>query len=65
VEVLLCAKRYWEGDPTHGVGHLTGDDAKEGLVALCLPLEDEIHLLQGIDEDDVEPTSFVDEGLRE
>jgi hypothetical protein len=64
-EILLCAKRDREGDPTHGIGHLAGHDAEEGLVALCKPFEVEIHLLQGVDEDEVEPTPSIDEGLRE
>jgi hypothetical protein len=29
------------------------------------PLENEVHLLKGVNEDDVEPTSSVDEVLRE
>jgi hypothetical protein len=64
-KVFLRAKCHWEGDPTHGVGSLVKDDAKEGLVACRQPLEVEVHLLQGVDEDNVEPTSPVDEGLRE
>jgi hypothetical protein len=53
-EVLLHAERHREGDPTHGVGRLAGDNAEEGLVAFCQPLEVEVHLLQGVDKDDVE-----------
>jgi hypothetical protein len=64
-EVLLRAEHHWKGDLTHGVGCLAGHDAEEGLVALSQPLEVEIHLLQGVDEDDVEPASSIDEGLRE
>jgi hypothetical protein len=64
-EVLLRAERDGEGNPTHGVGRLAGHDAEEGLVALCKPLEVEIHLLQGVDEDDVEAAPTVNEGLRE
>jgi hypothetical protein len=60
-EVLLHAKHDGEGDPTHGVGGLAKNDAEERLVALCEPLEVEVHLLQGVDEDDVEPASSVDE----
>jgi hypothetical protein len=62
-EVLLRAEHHWEGDPTHGVGHLARDDAEEGFIAFCKPLEVEVHLLQGVDEDDIEPASSVDEGL--
>jgi hypothetical protein len=29
------------------------------------PFEVEVHLLQGVNEDNVEPTSSIDEGLRE
>jgi hypothetical protein len=58
-EILLHAKRDQEGDPTHGVGRLVGHDAEEGLVAFREPLEVEIHLLQGVDEDDVEPALSV------
>jgi hypothetical protein len=54
-----------EGDPTQGVRHLVRDDAKERLIAHFQPLEVQVHLLEGLDEDNVEPTSFVDEGLRE
>jgi hypothetical protein len=54
-----------EGDPTHGVGRLARHDAEERLITLCEPLEVEVHLLQGVDEDDVEPASSIDEGLRE
>jgi hypothetical protein len=64
-EVILHAERDWEGDPTHGVGRLARNDAKERLVALREPLEVEVHLLEGVDEDDVEPTPAVDEGLSE
>jgi hypothetical protein len=64
-EILLHAERDREGDPTHGVGRLAGHDAEEGLVAFCEPLEVEIHLLQGIDEDDIEPAPSIDKGLRE
>jgi hypothetical protein len=52
-----------EGDPTHGVGRLDRDYARERLVTRCQPLEVEVHLLQDVDEDNVEPTSSVDEGL--
>jgi hypothetical protein len=65
MEVLLRAKRGRERDPTHGVGCLAGHDAEEGLVALREPLEVKIHLLQSVDEDDVESTPIVDEGLSE
>jgi hypothetical protein len=65
VEIFLRAKRDREGDPTHGVGHLSRHDAEERLVALREPLEVEVHLLQGVDEDDIEPTPAVDEGLSE
>jgi hypothetical protein len=47
------------------VGRLAGHNAEEGLVALRKPLEVEVHLLQGVDEDDVEPAPSVDEGLSE
>jgi hypothetical protein len=40
-------------------------DVEEGLIALCQPLEVEIHLLLSVDEDVVEPPYSVDEGLRE
>jgi hypothetical protein len=62
---VLCVERDGEGDPTHGVGRHVGHDAEEGFVALCKPLEVEIHLLQGVDEDNVEPAPTVNEGLRE
>jgi hypothetical protein len=64
-EILLRVERHQKGDPTQGVGRLAWNDVEEGLVALCQPFEVEIHLLQGVDEDDVEPTSPIDEGLRE
>jgi hypothetical protein len=64
-EVLLHAERHREGDPTHGVGRLAGDNAEEGLITFCQPLEVEVHLLQGADKDDVESASSIDEGLRE
>jgi hypothetical protein len=64
-EVFLRAKRHWEGDLTQEVGRLARHDAEEGIVALCQPLEVEVHLLQGVDEDDVEPASPIDESLRE
>jgi hypothetical protein len=64
-KVLLGAKGHREGNPTHGVGRLAGDDAEEGLNACCQPLEVEVHLLQGLDKDDVEPAPTVDEGLTE
>jgi hypothetical protein len=64
-EILLNAECDQSGDPKQVVGHLARHDSKEGLVALCQPLEVEIHLLQGVDEDDVETASSVDEGLRE
>jgi hypothetical protein len=64
-EILLRAKRHWKGELTQGVGRLAWHDAEEGLVALCRPLEVEIHLLQGVDEDGVVPTSPINEGLRE
>jgi hypothetical protein len=38
-------------------------DAEERIVALHEPLEVEVHLLEGVDEDDVKPTPVVDEGL--
>jgi hypothetical protein len=62
-EVFLRAERDREGDPTHGVGRLARHDAEERLVALREPLEVEVHLLEGVDEDDVDPTPAVDEGL--
>jgi hypothetical protein len=64
-EILLRTEHDREGDPTHGVGRLVRHDAEEGLVALHKPLEVEIHLLQGVDKDDIEPAPSVDEGLRE
>jgi hypothetical protein len=64
-EVLLRAEHDQEGDSTHVVGRLAGHNAEEGLVALRKPLEVEVHLLQGVDEDDVEPAPSVDEGLSE
>jgi hypothetical protein len=39
--------------------------SEEGLIALREPLEVEVHLLEGVDEDDVEPAPTVDEGLSE
>jgi hypothetical protein len=54
-EILLRVERDREGDPTHGV-----DLGWRGK-----PLEVEIHLLQGVDEDDIEPAPSVDEGLRD
>jgi hypothetical protein len=63
-EVVLRTEGHREGDPTHGVGRLARDDAEEGLIARCQPLEVEVHLLQGLDEDDIEPTTTVDKGLR-
>jgi hypothetical protein len=38
---------------------------KERLVALREPFEVDVHLLEGVDEDDVEPTPSIDEGLVE
>jgi hypothetical protein len=64
-EVLVSAERHRKGDPTYGVGHLAGDDVEEGLITCRQPLEVEVHLLQGVDEDNSEPTSAIDEGLRE
>jgi hypothetical protein len=64
-EVLVRAKRDRVGDPTYGIGRLAGNDAEERLVALHEPLEVEVHLLQGVDEDDVEFTPSVDESLSE
>jgi hypothetical protein len=64
-EVVRHTEGHMEGDPTHGVRHLVRDDAKERLIAHFQPLEVQVHLLEGLDEDNVEPTSFVDEGLRE
>jgi hypothetical protein len=64
-EVLLSDKGHWEGDPTHGLGCLARDDAEEGLVTCCQPLEVEVHFLQGLNEDDVKPAPTTDEGRRE
>jgi hypothetical protein len=64
-EVFFRAKRDRERDPTHGVGRLAGHDTEERLIALRKSLEVEVHLLQGVNEDDVEPTPAVDEGLSE
>jgi hypothetical protein len=64
-EVFLHAKHHWEGDPTQGVDRLAKHDAEERLIILCQPLEVEVHLLQDVDEDEVEPASSIDEGLRE
>jgi hypothetical protein len=64
-ELLLHVVRDWEGDSTHGVGRLARHNAEERLVALCKPLEVKVYLLQGVDEDDVESTPTVDEGLSE
>jgi hypothetical protein len=64
-EIILRSERHQKGDPTQGVGRFAWHDGEEGLVALCQPLEVKIHLLQGVDQDDVEPTSPIDEGLRE
>jgi hypothetical protein len=44
---------------------LARDDAQERLVACHQPLEVEVHLLQGVDKDNIEPTSPVYEGLKE
>jgi hypothetical protein len=38
---------------------------RRGLVARSQLLEVEVHFIQGLDEDDVEPTSSIDESLRE
>jgi hypothetical protein len=64
-EVFLRVEHHREGDPTQGVDRLAWHDVKEGLVALRQPLEVEIHLPQGVDDEDVEPASPIDEGLRE
>jgi hypothetical protein len=63
-EILLYVERHRKGDPTQGVSRLSWHDAEEWLVELCQPLEVEVHLLLGVDEDDVEPSSPINEGLR-
>jgi hypothetical protein len=62
-EVVLRAEGHKTGDSTQGVGRLAGDDVKERLVGRCQPLEVEVHLLQGLNEDDVESALSIDEGL--
>jgi hypothetical protein len=46
-----------------GVGHLTRDDTEEELITRRQLLEVKVHLLQGLDEDDVEPAPPINEGL--